>query len=607
MRQPVRSILFFLIALAFGAFLAPSLRAQPNRPVRMAPATVAANTLVSFPGQPIRVPLTMPEGFPFGEAFWVPSPMTVRLFNPNSDDDSVELVTEIIGFSAATPAQPHTQSWLPPAWNWEIRRPTEVTEAPTAPIYWMLFVRMPEHFDAPNLRDQKDGRDRAVTLQIGAERLPVRLAPVPSQLPVGRIPSLEADPDQWLALGNRLAPEAIDPTRRWRISLLLDRFPASRLFGTATLDDRFPLDDPVLRGLSTSIETEWRAALSDLADSDPDLAAALLARLTCVFFTPSGELLPAWPTDGLAESQLLPSLLSRTLSRQERVEAAQRYLDSRARIRTTVLDDAGQILDRQDSSRFRDHSEIAEQVLTSRGARLLITNLTIADRTLTLGSPGEFDSTIQRISPFHSIETAFDPVLVRLLRENEPSERQPVTGDAIVRDEGRETRVSFRVATGIVQRPGLQIGPALEPWNLATWNADSVRTTAPDLQTGLFLFRDDRDDSWKLLIEARTPNHPDHRAGEAVTLFFGPFGAPDHTLVLAAEAPQTVHRSNRWSAIVDLPTEALGRLAAEGSLALGFIRTGPGETHSSWPRPLMPGQNESGRVRLDLRGWEDAL
>lgn len=571
----------------------------------MAPATVAANTLVSFPGQPIRVPLTMPEGFPFGEAFWVPSPMQVRLFIPNSDEGAVEPVSEIIGFSAMAPAQAQEQSWLAPAWNWETRRPSEVTEAPINPVYWMLFVRLPERFDAPGLRDQQDGRDQALTLQIGNERLPVRLAPVPKQLPVGRIPSLEADPDQWLALGNRLAPEAIDPTRRWRIKLLLDRFSASRLFGTATLDDRFPLDDPVLRGLSASIETEWRSALSDLADSDPDLAATLLAKLTCVILTPSGELLPAWPTDGLAESQLLPSLLSRTLSRQERVEAAQRYLDSRPRIRTTVLDDAGEALDQQDSSRFRNNGEVAEQILTSRGARLLITNLTTADRVLTLGSPGEFDSAIRRIAPFRSTETTFDAALVRQVREDEPPDRQPVTGDAIVRDEGRETRVSFRVAMGTVRKPGLQIGPALEPWNLATWNTDTIRMIPPNLQTGLFLFRDDREGGWKLLVEANTSSGPENRAGEAVTLFFGPFGAPDHTMVITPEDPQTVHRTNHWSAIVDLPTEAMERVASEGSLAFGFIRTGPGQRRSSWPRPLMPGQHEPGRVRLDLRGWEN--
>lgn len=564
------------------------------------------STLVSFPGQPVRVPLAMPEGFPFGEAVWVPSPIQVRLFTPNDPIDPVEPISEIIGFTAISPVDLGArQSWLKPAWNWQTLSPDEVTEAPTGPIYWMLFVRLPERFDAPNIRGQQDGRDQALILQIGDERFPVRLAPNPSELPTGRIPQLEADPAQWLALGDQLAAEAMDPTRRWRVELLLDRFPAPKLFATATLDERFPLSDPVLRGLTNSLETEWRAVLSDLAATEPDLAASVLAKLTHIVRMPSGDLLPAWPTDGLAETQLLPALLSRTLSREERVEAARRYLDTRPRTRVTVLDDAGQSLTLQNLSRFRDDDEIAEQIFTTRGARLLITNLTPGNRVLTLGSPGEFDSRIQRLSPFASVEALFEPKLVSQLSDSAPAAQGAVTADAILRDEGRETRVSFRVAPGIVRRPGLQIGPALEPWTLDAWNSDSVRSTRADLQTGLLLYRDDRDQRWKLLIEARTTSDLEDRQDESVSVFIGPYGSPIATLVIDAKDPQTAHRSDRWSSIIELPA-ALQPILAEEWLTVGFIRIGPGGSKSSWPRPLLPGQSEPGRIRLDLRDWSES-
>ncbi len=567
---------------------------------------VQVSTLVSFPGQPVRVPLSMPEGFPFGEAVWVPSPIQVRLFTPNAPIDPVEPISEIIGFTAVSPADTAaTQSWLKPAWIWQTLSPDDVTEAPTGPIYWMLFVRLPERFDAPNLRGTQEGRDQALILQIGNERFPVRLAPDPNELPSGRISQLEADPAQWLALGDQLAAEAMDPTRRWRVELLLDRFPAPKLFSTTTLDERFPLGDPVLRGLTNSLETEWRAVLSELATTEPDLAASVLARLTHIVRLPSGDLLPAWPTDGLAENQLLPALLSRTLSREERLEAARRYLDTRPRTRVTVLDDAGQSLTLENLSRFRDDDEIAEQIFTTRGARLLITNLTPGNRVLTLGSPGEFDSRVQRLSPFASIEAPFEPKLVTQYFDDEPTTQQAVTADAVVRDEGRETRISFRVAPGIVRRPGLQIGPALEPWTLDAWNSDSVRSTRADLQTGLLLYRDDRDDRWKLLIEARTTSDMDNRQDESVTVFVGPYGAPLATLVVKANDPRTAHRSDRWSSIVELPA-ALEPVLVEKSLAFGFVRTGPGGNRSSWPRPLLPGQSEPGRIRLDLRDWNES-
>jgi hypothetical protein len=132
-----------------------------------------------------------------------------------------------------------------------------------------------------------------------------------------------------------------------------------------------------------------------------------------------------------------------------------------------------------------------------------------------------------------------------------------------------------------------------------------VRSIRPELQTGLFLYRDDRDGAWKLLVEARTTGGPDERLSESVSVFLGPYGSPDTVLVITSQDEATVHRSDRWSAIVDLPGAALDRAAAEGTLAIGFLRIGPGGGRSSWPRPLLPSQDEPGRTRIDLSGWQN--
>jgi hypothetical protein len=605
LRKTVRSIVDSLIlpvACACLALATPA-DAMQERSVRAAPAVIESGTAVSIPGHPIRIPLSPPPDFPFADSIWIPSPVPVRLLTPFLDGGTIEPVSEILGFVANPSVGPETQSWLRPPADWRVVRPGELGSDPGGPVYWMLFVRLPEEFDNPEWRMPDAGRQRAVTLQIGDERFPLRLAPPPGELPVGRIPPLEGETARWLELGQRLAPAAMDPTRRWRVSLLLDRIPAVRLFRSESLDEAFPLADPVLRGLSESLEAEWRSALSELAQTDPEMAAQLLTRQTLIVRQPDGALLPAWPTDGQAETELLPTLQSRRLSETERADAVRRYLDSRPNIRATVHDDGGQRLQTERTLRFRDQGEVAEVVLTSVDALVLITNLSPTQSSPTIGPPGQFDSTILRLNPFTSQRTVFSPSLARSAEAAVSERQQPVTGSLLVRDSRRESRVEFRVAPGLVRRPGQQIGPALEPWNLAAWNSDAVRASPADRQTALLLFRDDREARWKMLIEARIrPGQPD--GADSVTVFFGPYGASDARIEVARDDSRTVEASDRWSAIVAIPEEVVARASRDGTLAIGFIRRGPNGSISSWPRPLMPDQAEPGRVRLDLTGWE---
>ena len=55
-----------------------------------------------------------------------------------------------------------------------------------------------------------------------------------------------------------------------------------------------------------------------------------------------------------------------------------------------------------------------------------------------------------------------------------------------------------------------------------------------------------------------------------------------------------------WTAIVGLP-EWLTR--GRRSLEVGVVRTDPRGVRTAWPRPMMAGQREVPRLRIDLTRW----
>lgn len=612
MREPRRSSLkATAIALLLGATLALPASGQspaPETPPVVGPAQIRLSTFVALPGLPIRIPLARPQGNTFGT--WVPEPMTVRLLDPNGSDPPQTLVSEIIGFT--TPQTDTTSAstpWLAEPAGWQAVRPADVTSGSiTSPVYWSLFVRLPASYDEAHARSPRDGRDRAVLLEIAGERFPARLAERPKDLPTGRIAALEAPADEWRSLGELILAEASDPARRWRASLLADRFSPGRLFGTASLDERQIIEDPNLAGLATTIEFEVRAALSELEAENPDLAASLLARLTAVSRGLDGRLLPVWPTDGEAETILFPALLSRALTAEERAARVRQYLDSRPASRSVVIDDAGESLVIQSNERFREGGEEAEQILIAQGATAVTTNLAGENRTLTFGPPGEFDAALLQLPAYSTSVIRFDPSVVRPIEPNASPERDRVVAGAIeLRDGDRQRRLEARVVPVEIKRPGLQIGPALSPWTLVSWNADAVVPVALDEQTTALIYHDDRASTWRVLVEARA--RPADAAAHSIDLFFGPYAGESEVVRIAPDASVTVQTTDGWSTIIDFPEGAIRQAEATGFVEIGFVRwhrTGPEaepKVHSSWPRPWFPGQTKPGRVRVDLSGW----
>jgi len=603
------SLITATVICAIAALLAPNALAQPvsERVVRMADALIADGAMVSVPGYPLRITLLPPEGFDHSRFVWVPSPMAVRLVEPEALGVDGEAVAEIIGFTMASPsAEQRATSWLGDPVSWVAVYPEEIAATRVqSPVYWMLFIRLPEELDEAAMRTPVAGRERAISLQIGNERFPVRLAPRPQPLPIGRIPPIEASAQAWRAFGDMLAVEAQDPTRRWRVSLLEERFTSQRLFGTDTLDARAPLSSPVLRGVADTYEADWRSALSSIHEREPDTAARLLARLTAVVRMPDGSLLPVWPTDGEAEGSLLPILLSRGWGIEQRMDAARSYLQTQPRVRATVLDDAG-----RGWRANVDGSAGTGRGLTE-GATLLISEVAGQALSITLGNEGRFDPELVRLAASQSLRHAADVRAGWSVTASGEPIGSTDSGLLVVRANQSESRTELRVAPLPVDRPGRTLGPAMETHDLHTFNTNGARFAPGNRQTAAFVYRDEVDGSWKVYLEARFPSGTDTSAigSERIEVFFGPFGRPDSVIVVAPGDDSVVIGEDRWSAVVDLPDAALTRAQREGTLAIGFIRTdsrvsvlgAPGR--SSWPRPMVPGQAEPGRFRLDLSAW----
>jgi len=543
----------------------------------------------------------------------IPLPVEVSLVDPAAIGTAEEPVSQILGFVPENSGQlVLAPSWLGAPVNWSVLEPQEAASSPpNAPITWMLFIRLPESLDEPALRQPDGGRERAIAIRIGRERFPVRLAQLPGPMPIGRISAPEAGAGAWRDLGDMLAVEAQDPTRRWRVSLLTERFTAQRLFGTDSLAERAPLGDPVLSGVGETFEAEWRSAISAVEQTDPELAAQLLARITAITKLPNGTLLPVWPTDGEAEGTLLPQLLSRSLTEPQRLDALRAYLQNQPPARTAVLDDAGRSLRTISNQVYSESGEIADTTFTAVGSTLVVTDVSSRSSTLTIGPAGEFDAELIRLEPGQSMLFSAD---VSTVTSHAQSRSTPLpstsdaTGSLVLRRDRFQSPIELRVVPLEVFGRGRTLGPALERHDLRTFNLSGARLAPPNWQTGILLYKDEQSGRWNIYVEARFPagTSEERLQAERIDIYFGPYRGTDAVLSVTTRDEAAMLGEDRWSALLELPDAALNRAAREGTLAIGFARTDsritangePGTT--SWPRPLLPGEDEPGRFRLKL-------
>lgn len=478
---------------------------------------------------------------------------------------------ETVWISGAPRALARSWEWLPPTAQWrsytldEVRVQLEAGSDPLAsPGFWAVVLDLPARGSGREVR--LDGRP-----------LPIRWLPdPPATTDKGRAPQPRGTPEALRALGERLREESLDPLRRWRVRLMLDRWNSGTLWG----NDPPPreLASPALEALARQNEWRWRAALAALARAGPDTASDVLARVTAVALMPNGSLLPAWPLDDAAAARLRATLLRADSSDDDRLNEAQAWLASLPPLVAWVVDD-GPIV----------RSGAGEtKTSTARRVRTAVTELTGKRASVSVTPEGATPSDARTVEEHESLLFSTEA-----LTTNRPIE--PLR----VETSRWSTRIGFRATPMLATPPGLTIGPLIPQWRMAGWLGGNAGQCEPEWSTAGLLRRSASSEQWEVYIECRVA--PDaERLAERVRIFWGSAMTPDHSLELKAPAAGDGAPADRWTAVAVLPARAID---ADGMLRLSVERVDGRGARSTWPRPVMPDDPEPSRAVIDLSAW----
>lgn len=445
---------------------------------------------------------------------------------------------------------------------------------------------------SPGIRADEPGFWCAVVQTPGEPERPVvtlntRSVPViwldepPPMTGAGRPVRPVASPAAWIDLGDRLRPLASDPSQRWRVRLLLDRVTPAELWGANPPSE---IPGRAVEAWATRKEECWRVAIEQLRQVDPVLSSDLLHTLTAIVAVPSGAVVPAWPLDDIGTERLLRSLLDPGETRSRKAELARAWLAGTPPGVAWIIDDADQA-----------------------GPTIGVAEISGRRTNVTLGF-GALTTAITRTVVAHESITTRVPIPAR----DDPDNTPDLTGVDIATDRWKRRVAVITTPVG-VKPPGLLTGPFFRGWTHASWLGGRPAPATGLLATTAMLQPGAEAGSWQVFLQcaSRGSEAPD----DTINLWFGPFDDPacrivierdkEATLQLRGQAPapvnvRTTHADDSWSVLVDVPDSAFD--AGRTLLRMGVDRTARGET-ASWPRPMLPGQIEPGRLAIDLSTW----
>lgn len=383
-----------------------------------------------------------------------------------------------------------------------------------------------------------------------------------------------------------LEPELADPLLRWRAELALARL------GVEPPPPGWT--DPVLRSWAEQSEARWHAAEQRLRAADPSTADRLIDTITRWLVTPDAAL-PVWPTRADDINGLVLAILRPGASDETVLRTALAFLERQPQWLAWVIDDAGGVV----------------------GGSIAVVNLSPVPALLSVRAP---TGPWQAHGMVSSGEIANVPVPTSLTASPTPTMWE-------VRLGGR-TR-ALPVATNAVPLtpPGMPIGPFWHDWTLDGLLAGTGQSPSQG-QTGWLgglIQRDPRLNSpgssssgWVIYVEVRRPPCDLPRPGEAapeidsVRLSFGPTSTPRAVITVRCTGLTTFDSgspgesailntsTDRWA--FTLPIDSTW-LEPDGTFLIG-VQSLPHDGHrAAWPRPLLPGQQAVGRVRIDPSSW----
>ncbi len=447
--------------------------------------------------------------------------------------------------------------------------------------------------------DGQRGTTRVLVIDMPGEAAGSELLVAGRRVPINWVTPAPADsPDElWVPTLTRAAavspsfsamewPESTTPLGRWRHRLLTDGLRPA-LIDSPTMK-RF--EDPVVEAWALQNETRWMAALERLASENPELAGRLRQRLTGVMEFADGVVAPAWPTDHASMDRLLADLLDPALDAPRRASRAEAWIEDQPTATCWVIDDAG----------------VVEAALARPLVTVGVANLS-ARATLAW-------TTTDEAAPAQPIPLA--PSMSRMVRAMAPGEAGVM--QIHVGAWSRELPVATRPIP--VEPPGLAIGTFLPDFTMADFLERARPPAARETWATAALLDArtiSRGNTFELYVECRVPEGTDPGAHDVVRLYLGPTPAPRSILKIDAAGtmseearrtdlvptppPPRVQRDrDRWSFRVQIPREAI---EPDGTLRLGLTRNDPLGKRQAWPRPMLPWQNDPGRVMLNTKAW----
>lgn len=403
-----------------------------------------------------------------------------------------------------------------------------------------------------------------------------------------------------------------DPFQRWRVRLVRDglapRGAADRTDAGGTDLSALRADlgaDPgerLLDAIARHHEARWQLILGRLALVDPDAAARLRRRLGGVAMI-DGRWLPAWTPDSPTLRSLQADLLSPFVDDRTRVLRALGWLDAQPKAVAWVVDDAG--APGQDEGRLT--------------ATIGVLSLPALETPLMVQVSGALEGPVLVTVPAR-IAARVHTGVPMLGPRGRSTETRTVT--VPVRVGRSDTQAETLGAVPSAAPPGLPIGPLLANWTMESLLAGEVGLDAQPSVPGATVSgslrragppgRGSVSTGWRVFLRCASPADQTAGVPDAVTIWTGPFGLPRAVWRVSRDGTvqrlfgsgslagvRVVETAEGWALDAELPPDAADE---DDILRLGLTRE-LGETRASWPRRMTPGQDEPGRMPVDLRRW----
>jgi len=416
------------------------------------------------------------------------------------------------------------------------------------------------------------------------------------------VPEMAKDSE---TLGVALEALVADPFQRWRVRLVRDGIaPAGEPERTgpdgtaldALRDDLGASDAKRFLGeLARSHEARWQLIFGRLALIDRETAARMRRRLGGVAMI-EGRWVPCWAPDSTDLRALQLDLLSPFVDDRTRELRARAWLDSQPRSVAWVIDDAGQSLEGR-----RLSPTLGVLSLPPRLSDLLV------EAPGPIGGPE-----LITVPARDSIRLVSSVPMVQ--RRGRSAQARTNTLEVRV---GRDAVRVDPIATVVgALPPGVSIGPMHNEWTMSAFLDGSPeagalpaldRATAGLVRRVAPLGTRDAVSGWSVYLACSGSD----LEGDAVTVWTGPFGLPrgvwrvlpdGSVRTLFGPAPEratAVPTANGWAMDLRLPASVIG---PDGVLRLGLEREHDGG-RTSWPRRVLPWQDEPGRMPIDTRVW----